>query len=67
MNDHIERMKIEHKELTAKHAALNAFIHGNDLFKSLCDLEQARMIKQSGFMGAYAGVLEQRIWTAKGM
>ena len=67
MNDHIERMKIEHKDLVAKHTALNAFIHGNDLFKSLCDLEQARMIKQSGFMGAYASVLEQRILTAEGM
>ena len=67
MNDHIERMKIEHKELIAKHAALNTFIYSNDLFKSLCDFEQTRMIKQSGFMGAYASVLEQRILTAEGI
>lgn len=63
-NEHVERMKEEHKELVSKGMALNAFIHGNDTFKTLCDLEQARMIKQSGFMGAYATVLEQRIWAA---
>lgn len=65
-NDHIERMKIEHKELVDRQGALNAFIHGNPIFKDLDDLEQARMIKQSGFMGAYARVLEQRIWAAVG-
>lgn len=65
MSDHIERMKQEHKELTGKTNALNAFIHGNETFKTLCDLEQARMIKQAGFMESYANVLESRIWVAK--
>ena len=49
-NSHVERMKDEHKELTVKTNALNAFIHGNETFKTLDDLEQARMIKQAGFM-----------------
>ena len=44
MNDHIDRMKVEHKELVVKIEALNAFVHGNDIFKTLCDLEQAKMI-----------------------
>ncbi len=57
-------MKEEYKELTAKISALNAFIHGNEIFKTLCDIEQARMIKQSGFMESYAQVLSSRIWAA---
>lgn len=64
MTAHIDRMKEEHKELTVKIKALNSFIHGNDIFKTLCDLEQARMIKQSGFMESYAKTLEARIWVA---
>jgi len=64
MNEHVERMKVEHKELSSKMAALNAFIHSNDVFKSLCDLEQARMIKQSGFMESYAATLSARIWVS---
>ena len=61
-NNHVERMKDEHKELTVKTKALNAFIHGNEIFKTLDDLEQARMIKQAGFMEAYAETLASRIW-----
>ncbi len=61
-NKHVERMKDEHKELTVKTKALNAFIHGNEIFKTLDDLEQARMIKQAGFMEAYAETLASRIW-----
>ena len=61
---HIERMKQEHKELTAKISALNAFIHSNEIFKALGDLEQARMIKQAGFMESYAETLNSRIWCA---
>ena len=64
MNDHIDRMKAEHKELTVKTNALNAFIHGNEIFKTIGDLEQVKMIKQAGFMEAYADTLESRIWTA---
>ena len=62
MSDHIELMKQEHKELKQKKEALNAFIHGNEIFKGLCDLEQARMIKQCGFMESYLTILESRIW-----
>ena len=65
MSEHKERMKVEHKELCEKTNALNAFIHGNKIFKTLDDLEQARMIKQSGFMESYAKTLEGRIWVAK--
>jgi len=65
MSEHVERMKVEHKELSVKINALNKFIHGNKVFKTLCDLEQARMIKQAGFMESYAETLESRIWIAK--
>ena len=64
MNEHIERMKAEHKDLDVKIKALGAFIHGNEIFKTLDDLEQSRMIKQHGFMEAYAQALISRIWTA---
>lgn len=64
-NPHVERMMIEHKELKAKVEALNAFIHGNEIFKSLDDIEQADMIKQSGFMESYLSTLESRIWRNK--
>jgi hypothetical protein len=63
-NPHVERMKEEHKELCVKVNALNAFIHSNAVFKTLCNLEQARMIKQSGFMESYVEILESRIWVA---
>ena len=61
---HIDRMKAEHKELETKTRALNTFIHSNEIFKALDDLERARMIKQVGFMESYLDVLSQRIWVA---
>lgn len=64
MSNHIDRMKQEHKELKERTDKLNTFIHSNDAFKTLNDLEQARMIKQAGFMESYLTVLESRIWTA---
>ncbi|AUR90004.1 hypothetical protein NVP1216O_68 [Vibrio phage 1.216.O._10N.222.55.C12] len=64
MSSHIERMKVEHKELKEKCEALGAFIYGNEIFNGLCNLERARMIKQLGFMDAYLQVLESRIWVA---
>tara|TARA_R110000823_G_C15719103_1_gene478461 strand:+ start:534 stop:728 length:195 start_codon:yes stop_codon:yes gene_type:complete len=64
VSDHTERMKTEHAELSIKLISLETFIHGNAKFKSLCSLEQARMIKQSAFMRAYADVLESRIWVS---
>lgn len=62
MIDHIDRMKTEHAELKIKITALNAFIHGNEVFKQLNDIEQSLMIKQSGFMESYSSILEARIW-----
>lgn len=64
VNSHVGRMKVEHKELKEKCEALGAFIYGDEVFKTLCNLEQARMIKQLGFMDAYLQVLESRIWVA---
>ena len=52
-NEHIERMKSEYKELGVKIDALNCFIHSNPIFKTLCDLERVRMIKQVGYMESY--------------
>lgn len=65
MSEHKDRMKQEHKDLVEKTNALNAFIHGNSIFKTLSDIEQVKMVKQAGFMEAYAEVLGSRIWTAK--
>ncbi len=65
MNDHVDRMKAEHKELKAKITALNTFIFSNKIFKDLDDLERSRMIKQSGFMESYLSVLDSRIWCAQ--
>ena len=50
MSEHIQRMKGEHRDLKVKVAALNAFIHSNPIFKTLDDIQQSYMIKQSGFM-----------------
>ncbi len=61
LNTHVKRMEEEHKELCAKTNALNAFIYSSAVFKTLCNSEQTRMIKQSGFMEAYAETLESRI------
>ena len=62
--DFINSMKTELKELTTKIKALNNFIHGNEKFKTLGDLEQVRMIKQAAFMEAYSKVLNSRLLTA---
>lgn len=64
MSDHVKRMKEEYIELKFKIEKLNTFIHSNQVFKTLDDLEQARMIKQAGFMESYAATLDSRIWVA---
>ena len=61
---HVDRMKVEHRELKVKVDALNAFIHGNEIFSKLDDIERADMIKQCGHMESYLSVLERRIWRA---
>ena len=66
MSEYIEGMKQEHKELKERTRKLNLFIHSNETFKTLGDLEQARMIKQAGFMESYLAVLDSRIWTEQG-
>lgn len=62
---HIDRMKIEHEELSAKRDALNLFVSSTDTFKGLHSTEQVRLIQQAGFMTAYADVLYQRIWAVE--
>lgn len=64
MSNHIERMKLEHKDLKAKVDALSAFIYGNEIFNQLDELERVRMVKQLAFMESYLSVLTERIWTA---
>jgi hypothetical protein len=70
MSGHIERMKVEHKELMVKVRALNGFIEygdgdgGSGAFNGLNFLEQGRMKKQLGFMEEYSNVLASRIWFA---
>jgi hypothetical protein len=61
MSEYIERMCLEHKELTERLGNLNVFILGSLEFKTLSDKEQHRMIKQAGFMTAYAQILAERI------
>lgn len=65
MSDHKDRMIKEFKQLDIKIGKLNTFIHSNPLFKDIGDLEQAKMIKQVGFMESYKSILDSRIWTAK--
>jgi len=64
MSDHLERMKVELEELKEKQIKLNSFMLETEVFEALCELEQARMIKQSGFMADYAKVLDERILVA---
>jgi len=64
MSEHIERMKAEHADLNEKIIALNQFIYSNPIFKTLDNMERARMISQSGCMEAYLGILGSRIWAA---
>ncbi|AGH16072.1 hypothetical protein VPKG_00035 [Vibrio phage pYD21-A] len=61
---HIDRMKEEHTELKGRLDKINAFIHGNDIFNTLDDIDKADMIKQAGFMESYLSVLSRRIWRA---
>jgi hypothetical protein len=61
----LEAMKVEYCALKNKIHSLLGFIHGDTAFKSICELEQSRMIKQLGSMESYASILESRIWVAK--
>lgn len=66
MCDFLEGLKEEHAALALRITDLNKFIYGKgvlNIFKSLDELEQVRIIKQVGFMESYASVLEARIWT----
>jgi hypothetical protein len=65
MTAHVDRMKIERKELQERVDNLNTFIHDNEIFKTLDAYEQARMIKQAGFMESYLFTLTARLWAAQ--
>ena len=66
-NEHIERMKVEHRELKEKINALGAFIYGDSgIFDLLDKAEQVRMSQQYGFMNSYLRILDSRLWVANG-
>ena len=58
---HIERMKVELKDLKVKLNALRDFIDENPIYKTLKAEEQYLMIKQCEHMSTYAGCLVHRI------
>jgi hypothetical protein len=62
--NYIDGMKDEHAELLKKLRKLDTMIYVYPLFNELKRADQARLIKQAGFMKAYADVLESRIWVA---
>lgn len=65
MTDHIERMKIEEKELGEKIAKLGDFIH-SETFYSLPEREQWLLDEQVYPMNQYRQVLKKRIAMASG-
>ena len=67
MKEHEERLRLEHTQLVTKTVLLNRFIYSNAIFQTLDKLEQLRMVKQVGFMEAYADVLATRIRYNKNM
>jgi hypothetical protein len=64
MNEHVERMKVEHNELNIKATALEEFIFTNDIFPTLDMKQQVFMSQQLGFMKSYQNILHLRIYTA---
>jgi len=64
MDNHIDRMKNEYRELKEKTDALDAFIHSNETFEALPKDERSRMIQQLGFMQSYLNILDMRLWAA---
>ena len=65
MSSHVDRMEKEFNELNTKINALSKFIHVKNVFQTLDYLEQIRMIKQLGYMQAYADVLNTRLEEAE--
>lgn len=65
MNEHIERMKEEEKELSVKIAKLGEFIH-SEVFYSLPEREQWLLDEQLHPMNQYRQVLKRRIAMASG-
>ena len=61
MDNHIERMAVEQKELEEKMMKLFDFIKDNPIYKTLPIREQMLMAQQLGFMKSYFDVLTQRI------
>jgi hypothetical protein len=58
---HQQKVITEANEIGKKVYKINEFISLNPLFKVLGDLEQARLLKQSGIMFAYYEILKERI------
>ena len=61
MKDYVERMFVEFKELQTKCEKLDAFINGNEVFKTLSEEKQELMKLQLHAMSAYLYALNKRI------
>ena len=60
MEAYQQRVAEERNQLIARRDKLNTFL-SDDVFKTLDDSEQKRMIVQCGLMNAYVDILDQRI------
>lgn len=60
MQPHQERVVAEEAELDEKHQKLSSFI-GSQMYLSLPEAEQDRLVRQSGYMNEYRKVLIERI------
>ena len=61
MQDFQQRVVDEKAELDDKLAKLVKFIEGSDIFKTIPEAEQTRLVRQAGFMRQYSDVLKERI------
>nr|GAT42302.1 predicted protein [Mycena chlorophos] len=60
---HVDRMNVEHFELSEKITRLNAFF-SSDTYKSLDPIDQHLLLGQFGAMQAYASALFLRLMRA---
>lgn len=65
MSEHIERMKIEQRDLNEKIEKLNAFVETNPIFKTLSEVEQYLLKKQLLLMEEYLATLILRLLIAE--
>ena len=60
----LDRLKLEHKELTKKIDKLSNFVYSEGgLYDSLDRIQQNLLVMQLGFMMQYKEVLYSRIWS----